>query len=124
MPGVQLLLLLESGLKISGTWTGSAGFGQLSFVVDSTSTGITEITYEFIEFKCGAVVRNGPISVSVTTPWPITDHQFTIENNFNPNFEMTLSGMFDPTGTYASGDWEAVSYGTTCSGSWDASLLQ
>jgi hypothetical protein len=33
---------------------------------------------------------------------------------------MTIRGKFDETGTHASGNWEAVSSGVTCSGAWDA----
>jgi hypothetical protein len=106
-----------------GEWSGSAGFGELSFIVDSTSTGITEITYTLTDFSCGGVVRNGSKTSTREPPWPITDSQFTIETTFDPNFEMTLSGTFDETGTNASGSWEAISYGTICSGTWDASPL-
>ncbi len=122
--GVQITVSSSSTNPVSGTWTGPAGFGQLSFVVNSTGTGISEIKYTFIEFRCGPVIRNGNIRVIAGTPWPITDNQFTIEKTLDPNFEMTVSGTFDQTGTNASGNWEAVSYGTTCTGTWDASPIQ
>jgi len=107
----------------AGGWTGSAGFGELSFIVNSTSTGITEISYAFSDFLCGIATYNGTITVKTTTPWSITDSQFTIERTFSPDFEMTLIGTFDETGMNASGTWEAVSDGTTCSGTWDASPI-
>jgi len=104
---------------LPGEWTGSAGFGELSFTVDSTSTGITEITFTFINFTCGLVTKNGSIKIAPGTPWPIADRQFTIESTFDPNFEMTLIGTFDNTGTNVSGTYEAVLFGKTCSGTWD-----
>jgi len=119
MPWIPLLLLYEDKRS---EWTGSAGFGELSFVVDSTGTRITEITYKWIEFSCGPAIRNG--TITYTGMWPITNNQFTIEGTIDPNFEMTLRGSFDQTGTHASGTYEATSYGTICPGTWDAALLQ
>jgi hypothetical protein len=124
MPWIPLLLLLDSSSPLLGTWTGSAGFGELSFIVNATGTGITEITYTWIDFSCGGFVRNGSIRVTRTSPWPITNNQFIIENTFGPNFEVTLNGTFNQTGTNVSGNWEAVSNGTTCSGTWNASPVQ
>ena len=107
-----------------GEWSGSADFGELSFTVNDTSTGINVITFNWIDFTCGNVTRNGSITVSVSTPWPITDSQFTIEyiDSFD-DFEIILSGTFDETCTNVSGTWVADSLGTICSGTWDASTL-
>lgn len=109
---------VPSTQPLPGEWTGSAGFGELSFIVDPTSTGITEITFTFYNFTCGGVTKNGSIKIE-GMPWPIADRQFTIESTFDPNFEMTLIGTFDNTGTNVSGTFEAVLFGTTCSGTWD-----
>jgi hypothetical protein len=100
-----------------GEWSGPADFGELNFIVDSTSTGITEITFTFNNFTC-AGIHNGSIKITSVPPWPIADRQFTIESPPNPNLEMTLIGTFDNTGTNVSGTYEAVSFGTTCSGTW------
>jgi hypothetical protein len=119
-PGILLLLLDEDQRSVwTGPWTGPAGFGEFSFVVNDTGTIITEITYKWIEFSCGSVTRNG--TITSTGMWPITDNKFTIERTFDPNFEITLSGTFDQTGTHVSGTYEATSSGTICPGTWNAS---
>jgi len=116
MPWIPLLLLDEDKRNV---WTGPAGFGAFSFVVNDTGTIITEITYKFIEFSCGPIIKNGTTTSSGM--WLIADSQFTIERTFDLNLEITLNGTFDQTGTYASGTYEATSYGEICSGTWNAS---
>jgi hypothetical protein len=111
---------------VAGEWNGSAGFGELSFTVDSTSTGITEITWNWLEFTCGGVTKNGSETSAYVTPLPIINAQFptvTLSNfvTADPSSEFSMSGTFDASGTYASGTYEAVVFGTTCSGTWNAS---
>jgi hypothetical protein len=113
---------------VSGDWSGSAGFGEFSFTVDSTSTRIMKITFDWIDFKCGAgATMNGGWTTLYPIPRPITyDGQFpTVEETLlatgDPSSEFSMSGTFDASGTYASGTYEAVVFGTTCSGTWNAS---
>jgi len=119
------LLLLDDGstVPVPGDWSGSADFGTVTFFVNSTSTGISTFGYNFSEFLCGGVLRNGGTTIVRDPPWPIIDNQFSVEINSDPNFEITITGTFENAGRRASGTWEAVSYGTTCSGTWEASPL-
>ena len=100
-----------------GEWSGPAGFGELSFTVDSTSTSLIQLVVNYIDFSCGIVVIDG--TSTVTSSWAITDRQFSITTGTFDG-EITINGTFDETGKYASGTFYAVFYGTTCSGTWDA----
>jgi hypothetical protein len=118
MPWVPLLLLEEdNSLPQPGSWSGTAGFGELSFTVDSTSTSITQLVINYTDFSCGGVLSNG--TITVTSSWPVSDRQFNITTG-SPDREITISGTFDITGEYASGTYDAGFNGTTCSGTWDA----
>ena len=102
----------------TGPWEASTGFGQMLFTVNDQGTGITEITYVFSSWTCGGVTRSGSIRVSTPPPgWPITDGQFTIHNTMDANLSFTVSGTFTASDV-SSGSWSAVSYGSTCSGTW------
>jgi len=107
----------------SGDWIATADFGSFVFNVSDDGTYITEITYTFSDWTCGIVTTSGTIAISSGSGWPISDNQFTIENNldakFPPKETMTIEGTFDDSGDAASGTWRSVKYGTTCSGSWE-----
>jgi len=105
-------------LPMPGKWRGSAEFGEFVFIVNN-STGISKISYNFSNWTCGPTTRSGGVSIS-HTHWPITSGQFTIETDLGGTLPMTIRGKFDETCTHASGNWEAVSSGVTCSGAWDA----
>jgi parallel beta-helix repeat protein len=107
-------------LPMPGEWRGSAEFGEFVFIVNNSSTGISNISYNFSNWTCGPITRSGGVSISHTPHWPITSGQFTIETDFGGTLPMTIHGKFDETGTHASGTWEAVSSRVTCSGAWDA----
>ena len=121
MPSIPLLLLDEDKkLPVSGIWTGSSGFGDLSFTVNSTSTGITQIIYHYIDFSCGiSTYVDMTHTHNFITPLSITDSQFTHEYS-SSGLELTLSGTFGQTGMSASGTYKAVVDGTICQGNWDA----
>ncbi len=106
-------------LPMPGKWRGSAEFGEFVFIVNNNSTGISKISYNFSNWTCGPTTRSGGVSIS-HTHWPITSGQFTIETDLGGTLPMTIRGKFDENGTHASGNWEAVSSGVTCSGAWDA----
>jgi hypothetical protein len=112
-----------SGIQ-PGAWIGSAGFGEFSFIVNSTSTGITEMSFKLSDFSCGPITLSVSSSTGRAPGLPITDMQFNIEHSFDFEKEetLTISGTFDETGKNATGTWEAVFYGTACSGTWDASF--
>ena len=110
-------------LPMSGEWNASVEFGELVFTVNNSSTGISEISYNFSSWTCGPTLRSGEMGFGHIPHWPITRGQFTIETDLGGalyEVPMTICGKFDETGKHASGTWEAVSYGTTCSGAWDA----
>jgi PKD repeat protein len=103
-----------------GPWSGIAGFGELAFTVNAQGTAITEIGFTFQGWQCGAGTRNGTITSSTPSGWPISDGEFTIENSFSLiELTMTVHGRFSASDT-ASGSWTGVSNGTTCSGDWGA----
>lgn len=111
---------------LSGDWIGSAGFGDLSFTVDSASTGITEITWYWTDFICDGIKLNGSRTRTYMPPKPIINGQFpTVELDpfisLDDSSKFSMTGTFDATGTNASGTYEAVIFGTTCPGTWNAS---
>ena len=119
-PWIPLLLLdKDNKTPLSGNWSGSAGFGELSFTVNATGTGITKITINYIDFSCGPVTKNGSFTTQYIQELPINNGQFTM-NKSSPNDDFTLSGMFGQTGMSVSGSYNAVVYGTTCQGNWNA----
>lgn len=118
----------------SGTWTGSADFGEINFIVDSTSTGIKEITVTFHNFACGLVSLNSKNTFTKNPSWLIDDRQFTIEQiritsglpPLSTESELKIIGTFDNTGTNVSGTYEFIEAingpSMTCSGIWNASF--
>jgi uncharacterized protein YjdB len=101
-----------------GPWQALTGFGGFVLTVNDASTAITEILYDFQDWACGPATRNGMVGVT-SSGWSITGGQFTIENTIDPNLTITVQGTFE-SNNHATGEWTAVSYGTTCSGSWEA----
>ena len=99
-----------------GEWIISADFGELGLTVNSGSTGITKVSFNFAEFECDGVQVSGGVSVKNPDMWPITDGQFTVDVFVSP-WDVVIEGEFDETGTHASGTWEIG----TCSGTWEAS---
>ena len=51
----------SDGSIMTGSWSGSGGFGAIDFFVEPDSTGLESITITFIEFRCGGVKLNGSI---------------------------------------------------------------
>ncbi len=107
-----------SGPPEPGDWTSSTEFGEMGFTVSSDSTGITKMTFSFVDFLCGGVQFSGDVTSERDTPWPITDGQFTISVYIYP-WDMVFQGEFDETGKQASGTWEVT--GEDCSGTWESS---
>jgi len=106
-----------------GEWGGSAEFGEFTFIVDSDSAAITEISYWLSDWTCGPTTTSGGMSVTPEPPWAIVQGRFSIETElggFSGSLPMTIDGAFEIE-THAAGTWTAVSGGTTCSGTWEAS---
>ena len=114
-------ILVEAAAIVpeSGEWSASPSFGDLSFEVNAAGTAIMEVGFQFSSFRCGSITWSGGVTVSRSSGWPIQDNGFVIETDPDPDLSMQIAGTFDATDE-ASGTWEAVSAGTTCSGSWDA----
>ena len=121
MPWISLLLLSESDKPVLKTWSGPAGFGTFEFITDNDLTEISQLKLILSDFSCGIVTRNGTITVTLSIP--ISNRKFTYTDTFSPDFKMTITGEFNVSGDFASGTWEALSYGTTCKGIWEASPL-
>ena len=107
----------EEGPPRPGEWTASTGTSKFSFgfTVDDTSTNIPIISCSY---------HRSTYSMTFSTPWPITDGQFTIEWPEVPtNSDIVIQGSFDETGTHASGTWEISVQGTDDrqTGTWEAS---
>ena len=117
-----------SALPMPGKWVASAEFGGFEFVVNSTSTGISGVTYHFSNFECGGLTRSGSVGVQREGGLaPITNGQFTIVTETSTGYireSMTIPGVFDEAGMRASGTWEAVVGATCCSGVWSASYKE
>ena len=104
-----------------GVWSATAGFGTFQLTVNSSGTAITQIAYTFQSWQCGGATRSGGVTVTPGSGWPITDRQFSFQNDLSAiHLSMTIQGSFTSS-TTASGSWSGNSYGTTCSGTWTAS---
>jgi len=126
LPMLAALLLGVGGASAQvvpqpGDWNAVAGFGTFALTVDSSSAAITQIAYTFQSWQCGGVTRSGGVTVTPGSGWPITDGQFSFQNDLSAiHLSMTIQGSFTSS-TTASGSWSGNSYGTTCSGTWTAS---
>lgn len=99
-----------------GEWAASTEFGELGFTVNSDSTGITKVSFNFVEFECGGSSMSGGVSTENPSLWFINDGLFTIETS-GMFGEAVIEGEFDETGNHASGTWEI----NGCLGTWEAS---
>ena len=121
MPWISLLLLSESGKPVLIKWIGPAGFGTFEFITGNDLTEIKQLKFIFSNFSCGGVTKNGTLTSSLSIP--ISNKLFSHTVTFSPDFKMTIAGEFNVSGDFASGTWEALSYGMTCRGIWEASPL-
>ena len=103
------------GPPTPGEWAASTEFGELGFTVNSDSTGITKVSFNFVEFECGGSSMSGGVSTENPSLWSINDGLFTIETS-GMFGEVVIEGEFDDTGTHAAGTWEI----NACSGTWEA----
>jgi hypothetical protein len=111
---------------VAGNWNGSPGDLTIDFVVASNGNGLEEIKINFNDFSCGGSKLNGSITFSSTPPFPISNSSFEEDFVLDPVHSqetITIEGTFDSSGEFASGTYEAVFYGETCTGTWDASPL-
>jgi hypothetical protein len=103
----------------AGQWYGSPGDLTVDFVVASGGAGLEEIRIKFTDFSCGGTISNGSVTFSSSIPYPITDSSFEESLALNGNKTVTIKGIFNSSQS-ASGTYEAVFYGDTCTGTWDA----
>jgi len=109
-----------SEMPAAGDWITTTDFGKLLFTVDPGGAKITRMSYQFDNWKCGPTTNSGTIEIS--SDWVITDGTFSIDNSLDPgrNQTMNFSGTYDEAGQKFSGTWTEVSFGTNCSGTWEA----
>jgi len=107
----------------SGEWTADFDIGTISFTVNSSGTGITEVSIHIPgTFKCGvATSTNSQIGFMNPDTWPITTKRFTI-NQSTQNWDIEITGEFDTSGQNSSGTIKISGSGRTCkSDTWDTS---
>lgn len=107
---------------VAGEWQGSPGDLWFDFVVTANGDGLEEITLKFNNFECRSTF-NGSVGFSSSPPYPITNSSFEKNLVLSDDKMITIKGTFDSSGEFASGTYEAVFYGETCTGTWDASPI-
>lgn len=101
----------------AGDWEAAADFGEFVFTVNEDGSAITQIDYTFDDFSCSGNVASG--NEDFAGDWAITDHRFAIENTNPANGDVyRVQGEFDQDEVHASGTWELVVSGSSCTGSW------
>jgi hypothetical protein len=121
--GWVLMAMLVCGshaiAQTPGEWTGSAEFGSLAIEVNETSTAVLSLNFGFSGWTCGPTTVSGGVKIS-SSGWSISGGAFSITLTVDPggNQTVTIAGTF--TGNEAAGTWDANSYGTLCSGTWQA----
>jgi hypothetical protein len=103
----------------AGDWAAGTAFGSFTFTVDAGGATISRVEYQYSSYQCGSVTHSGGIAVSTSGGWPVSNAQFEIRNDMSlmMSLIMTVRGTFSSS-TAASGTWEMVSGGTTCTGTW------
>jgi hypothetical protein len=103
-----------------GEWVATTNFGKLVFTVDATGSKITKMSYQFSNWTCGPTTNSGTIEAS--SEWPITDGKFSIDENLDPDGNQTMNfvGTYSAADQKFSGTWDEISYGSKCSGTWEA----
>ncbi len=121
--GYSVRCLRDKNIPPPGDWTFNADFGALVFTIDPSGTSITKMAYSFSSFQCGPIIFSGTVTITSTPAWQITDGYFLIVNklDINGNQVMTVTGTYDSTTNKFSGTWSENSYGSICSGVWQAS---
>jgi uncharacterized protein (TIGR02145 family) len=121
--GYSVRCLRDNNIPPPGDWTFNTDFGTLVFTVDPSSTSITKMAYNFSNFQCGPIIFSGTVTITSTPAWQITDGYFLIVNkiDISGNQVMTVAGTYDSTTNKFSGTWSENSYGSICSGVWEAS---
>ena len=83
------------------------------------------MAFQFSNWECGPATLNGGITISTETGWPIEDDSFSITNTWGGSYpfddhKMTIIGTYDGANQKFTGTWTHDSYGTICSGIWEA----
>jgi hypothetical protein len=120
--GLVLIALLLSACGPSappetraGEWKATADFGEFTFTVDPSGTGITKIVLDYE--SCSSAIVSGGVFISqavgLEPTLPIEDSTFTLEMEA---VSVEIQGKFSRDGSRASGSWTAGE----CSGRWEA----
>ena len=105
-----------------GDWVATTDFGKLVFTVDTTGSKITKMSYQFSNWTCGPTTNSGTIEASGGDGTPITDGKFSTSRSLDPggNQTMNFGGTYSAADQKFSGTWDEMSYGSKCSGTWEA----
>jgi len=118
--GMMMIILLLSACGPSappsaGEWKATSKFGEFTFTVDSTGTGITGISMNYQ--SCSSAIISGTVtmsqSIEMNTPLPIVNNKFSLDLE---SVGLKIRGTFSRDGKQASGSWTAGA----CSGRWKA----
>ena len=128
---IVLILILFPGFRAlsedsfirPGEWKAVTGFGGFAFTVNPDATGISMITFNFSDYRCGPSKLSGKISVQKEMLWPIAKRAFVIETNLKL-YRIIVKGNFDETGRHAQGTWQIITFGKTCSGTWESKSIE
>ena len=108
--------------RVSQLTASAIGLGSFMFTLNPSRTAISKLAITFSHFSCGSASVNGSSEIMYLKDGPaITAGQFTIVQNAFESMGIdliTIHGIFDGTGTRASGTWKVDSGGSSCSGTW------
>jgi hypothetical protein len=104
----------------SGEWVSNTDFGTLTLTVANDGMKINKIKFEFNGWKCGRKVNSG--TSETTSEWKIDNGSFKIMRfiGSDQSQSMTITGTYDENNNMLKGDWESISTGTKCTGTWEA----
>ncbi len=107
-----------------GKWSGIAEFGSIEFEVTSDGTGISTFSYDWENYTCGSITKNGSGTRTWTPALSIVNNQINFELSFYygplDTEYLTIDGIFETSGDYISGNFEYDNPTAICSGTWSA----
>lgn len=120
--GIVLAALILSACSPSapletraGDWKATAKFGEFTFTVNPSGTGINRIKWNYS--SCSSSIASGGVTISqeaiINPLQPIESNKFSLVLE---SLSMKFQGEFSRDGTQASGSWTAGE----CSGNWVA----
>jgi uncharacterized protein (TIGR02145 family) len=123
--GSSVRCIRDVAVPPGGEWASNSSIGAIVFAVDPSGTKITRVNYQFTSLQCGPVTISGGLTFYQTPPWSVTGGNFSISNTLDTyGYEVfTLAGSYDQVNQKYTGTWTFYSHGSTCTGNWEAFLL-